>query len=147
MPAQLFAERAADERSEKGAEVDADIEDRIGAVAARVAGRIEAAHLRRHVGLEGAVAENEHGQGKQEQRLERHHEMADRHQRGAEQDGAMLAEHAVGENSTEHRREINQPGIEAVDVRSERLRAERPEHRFVHELERAEPDHGFRISG
>ena len=42
-----------------GAEIDADIEDREGAVAATVAGRIERADLSRDVRLEGAVAENE----------------------------------------------------------------------------------------
>jgi hypothetical protein len=37
MPAQFLAQRAAHQRSEEGAEIDADIEDRIGAVAAAVA--------------------------------------------------------------------------------------------------------------
>ena len=44
----------------------------------------------------------------QEQRLERHHEMADRHQRGADHDGAALAEHAVGEQAADDRREIDE---------------------------------------
>ena len=131
MPAELFAERPAHQRREKRADIDPDVEDRIGPIAARVAGRIEPAHLRRHVGLERAVAENEHGQGEQEQRLERHHEVADRHQRRAEQDGAMLAEHTVGEDAAEQGREIDEAGIQTVDMRGERLRAERPEHRFV----------------
>ena len=147
MPAELFAERAADQRREKRADIDADVEDRIGAVAARVAGRIEPADLRRDVGLERAVAENEHGQGEQEQRLERHHEMADRHQRRAEQDGAMLAEHAVGEDAAEQGREIDEAGIEPVDVRGERLRAERPEHRFVQAPQSAEADHILGVLG
>src|ERR1700751_2619806 len=102
MPAQFFAERAADERREKRAEIDADVEDRIGAVTARIAGRIEPAHLRRYVGLERSIAQNEHGQGNEKQRLESHHEMADRHHRRAEEDGAMLAEHTIGKDATKH---------------------------------------------
>ncbi len=97
MPADLFAERAADERRQEGADIDADIEDRIGAVAARIAGRIKAADLGRNIRLERAVAENERQQREQEQLLDRHHEMADRHQDGADDDGAALADHAVGQ--------------------------------------------------
>ena len=81
VPAELLAERAADQRRQERAEVDADIEDREGAVAARIAGRIERADLGRDVGLERAVAEDEDEQREQKQRLERHHEMTDGHQR------------------------------------------------------------------
>jgi len=88
MPAELFAERAAHQRRQEGAEIDADIEDREGAVAAAIAGRVERADLGRDVRLEGAVAENEKAEREQKQMLERHHEMANRHQRGAEDDGA-----------------------------------------------------------
>jgi hypothetical protein len=73
--------------------------------------------------------------------------MADRHQRRAEQDGAMLAEHAVGENAAEHRREIDEAGIEAIDVRREWLHSERPEHRFIQLPERTKPDHAVGIPG
>ncbi len=64
--------------------------------------------------------------------------MAGRHQRGAENDGAALAEHAVGEQPAENRREINEPGIEAVDLRGQRLQGERPEYQFQHVLERSQ---------
>ena len=147
MPAVLLAERPAHERCEKCAEIDADVEDRVGAVAAAVTGRVEGTDLRRHVGLERAVTQDQRGQGEQEQRLERHHEMADRHQRGAEQDGAVLAEHAIGEQAAEHGREIDEPGVEPVDMRGERLDAERAEHRFEQVLERAEPDHVLGVAG
>ena len=141
VPAGDFAERAGDQRGEECAEIDADIEDRIGAVAARIAGRVERADLRRDVGLERAVAEDQHQQRKQEQRLERHHEMADRHQRSAKYHGAALAEHAIGQHAAKQRRQIDERGVEAVDVRGERLRAERAEDRFIEASERAEPDH------
>ena len=45
MPGRLFAERAADQRRLERAEIDADIEDRIGAMAAVIAWRVEAADL------------------------------------------------------------------------------------------------------
>ena len=64
VPAELLAERAADERRQERAEIDADIEDREGAVAARIAGRVERADLGRDVGLERAVAEDEDGRAR-----------------------------------------------------------------------------------
>ena len=81
VPAELFAERAANQRGEECAEIDADIENRKGAVAAAVAWRIKRADLGRDVRLEGAVAENEQAEREQKQMLEGHHEMADSHQR------------------------------------------------------------------
>ena len=59
MPSRLFAQRTADQRRQKRTDIDADIEDREGAVAAVVTRRIEAADLGRDVGLERATAENE----------------------------------------------------------------------------------------
>ncbi|MGB7603105.1 MAG: hypothetical protein WBM24_22580 [Candidatus Sulfotelmatobacter sp.] len=41
----FFAERAADQRRLKRADIDADVEDRIGAITAVIARRIEAANL------------------------------------------------------------------------------------------------------
>jgi hypothetical protein len=46
MPAHFLPERAADQRRQERADIDADIKDRIGAVAAVIAWRIEAADLR-----------------------------------------------------------------------------------------------------
>ena len=62
MPADLFAERAADQRRQERADIDADIEDRIGAIAAMIARRIEAADLGRDIRLEAAVAEDQEQQ-------------------------------------------------------------------------------------
>ena len=59
MPAQLLAERTAHQRREERPDVDADVEDRIGAIAPRVSRRVEAADLSRDIGLEGAIAEDE----------------------------------------------------------------------------------------
>jgi hypothetical protein len=148
MPAQLLAEGAADERCEKRTDIDADVEDRIGAVAPMVARRVEAADLGRDIGLEGAVAEDEHEERQQEQRLERHHEMADRHQCGAEDHGAALTEHVIGKPTSKERGQVNKPGIETINLRCEGCRAGRTCFRARHagmaELVRRESGIGWR---
>ena len=63
--------------------------------------------------------------------------MADRHQRRAEQDGAVLAEHAVGKETAEQRRQINEPGVKAINVGGEGLWAERPNEHFKTVFEHA----------
>src|SRR6185437_17118133 len=92
MPAKLLTERSAHQRRQEGAEIDADVKNREGAVAAAVAGRVERANLGRDIRLERAIAENEHAEREQKQMLECHHKVADGHQAGAENDGAALAE-------------------------------------------------------
>jgi hypothetical protein len=67
--------------------------------------------------------------------------MAEGHQDGADDHGAALAEHAVGEKSTEDRGEIDESGIEAPDLRRQRLHVERAEHAFQRGLERCEPNY------
>jgi hypothetical protein len=61
-----------------------------------IARGVEAADLGRDIGLESAIAEDEREERQQEQWLECHHEMTDRHQRGAEDHGAALTEHVIG---------------------------------------------------
>ena len=78
-PTGLLAERPADERCKEGADIDADIEDGKGAVAARVARRIKRSDLGRDVRLERPIAEDQRPECEEQQRLERHHEMAERH--------------------------------------------------------------------
>ena len=59
MPTRFLAQRAADQRRQKCTDIDADIEDRISAIAAVIAGSVKPADLRRNIRLEGAAAENE----------------------------------------------------------------------------------------
>ena len=80
------------------------------------------------------------GEREQEQGLERHHEMAGRHQGGADHDGAALAEQAVGDEAAEERGEIDQPGVEAVDLRCEGLHAERAGDALEQAAQAFEPD-------
>ena len=145
MPARLLAERAADERRQEGADIDADIEDGIGAVAAVVAGRVEAADLGGNIRLERAAAENEGEERDQKQLLDRHHEMPDRHEDGAEDDGAAAAQHAVGEEAAEDRRQVNERRVEAVDLRGERLHAERAEYGLEQAFQAAEAERGIGV--
>ena len=140
VPADFLAERAADERRQERADIDADIEDGIGAVAARIARRIKPADLGRDIRLEAAGAEDQRQQREQEKLLDRHHEMADRHQHRADDDGAALAEHAVGQQPAEDRREIDEPGIKAPDLRRQRLHVERAEDAFEPALEAEQAD-------
>ena len=140
VPADFLAERAADQRRQKRADIDADIENGISAVAARIARRIKPANLGRDVRLKAAGAQDQRQQREQEKLLDRHHEMADRHQHRADHDGAALAEHAVGEQAAEDRREIDKPGIEPPDLRRQRLYVERAEDTFEPALEAEQPD-------
>src|SRR6516225_1033875 len=74
MPAVFDGERAAYQRGQKRPDVDAEIEDRVGAVAPIVPGSIERADLGRNVRLERADADDQHQQREEKQRFERHHE-------------------------------------------------------------------------
>src|SRR5262249_47357531 len=64
VPAGLLTERTADQRREERSKIDANVENRIGAVAARITGDVQSADLRRNVRLEAAIAENERQQRK-----------------------------------------------------------------------------------
>src|SRR5258707_12949075 len=86
------------------------------------------------------IADNEDKERKQQQRLERNHEMAERNQQGADDDGAAVSEHAVGDDPAEHRRKIDETGVEAVDIGRERLSVERTEQGFKAPFERLKSD-------
>src|SRR5690348_14699272 len=141
MPTGGLTQGAAHKRRQERTEIDADIKDRIGAVAARIATRIEAADLGRDIRLEAAAAENKRKQREQKQPLARHHEMAERHQHRADDDGAALAEHTVGKEAAENRGEIDEPGIKAPDLRRQRLDIERAEHAFQRAMQARKSDH------
>jgi hypothetical protein len=80
VPADLLAEVAAHDRGEEGAEVDAHVEDGEAAVAPRVALVVEPADDGRDVGLEEPVADDEQPEREEQQRLEGHREVTERHQ-------------------------------------------------------------------
>src|SRR5665213_1959818 len=55
--------------------------------------------------------------------------------------GGFLADRVLGQKTAEDRREINQPSVEAVDLRGERLDVEWAEHEFQRAAKRAKADH------
>ena len=141
----VLAERRADQRREEGADVDAHVEDDEGAVAARVALRIEVAHHRRDVRLEEAVADaHEHeaeveagrrfGKGDAEQRqgkgtrgaqgVERRgeHELPGGHHQAAEDHRLALAEPVVGDPAAEDRGAVDEPQVPTVELQRLRVR-------------------------
>src|SRR5262245_27361993 len=58
----------------------------------------------------------------------------------------MLAEPPVGNEPAEERRKIDEAGIKTVDLRGERLHAERAEDRLQCAPERGEPHHGLGVA-
>ena len=79
--------------------------------------------------------------------LERHHEVAHRHQRGADDHGLALPKPAVGQEPAEDRGEIHESCVETVDLRRQRLHAERAEQRFEACFQGGEADDLLRVLG
>src|SRR5438105_2458460 len=90
MPSIVDGEGPANERREKCSNIDADVEDRVSAVAPTVFRPIEIAHLAGNVRLERSDADYQHQQGEEEWCLKRHHEMTRCHENAADDDGASL---------------------------------------------------------
>ncbi|EEF93692.1 hypothetical protein CATMIT_01675, partial [Catenibacterium mitsuokai DSM 15897] len=94
----LLGQVLGQQRRQHRAEVDAHVEDGEARVAALVGDRVELADHGRDVRLEQAVAADDRGQAELEDLLvrQRDHEQTGRHDDRAEQDRALVAEHAVG---------------------------------------------------
>ena len=60
---------------------------------------------------------------------------------GADDDGLPAAEHAVGEHAAEERREVDEAGVEAVDLRRQRLRRQHAEGGLERVPEGVEAEH------
>ena len=99
------------------------------------------------LGLNAPMPRISASEREQKQRLEGHHEMADRHQHAADDDGATLAEQAVGDQPAQDRREIGKPGVEPEQLRGERLRVELSEQEFERRLDCGEAEHGLDPAG
>src|SRR4029077_9033206 len=113
----------------------------------RIAGRVEPADLSGDIRLEGAVAEDQRAECEQEQLLDRHQEMADRHEDRAEYYGPALSQDAIGDETAENRRQIDERRVEPVDLRRQGLQIERTEYRFECALEARQADHGPGLLG
>ena len=123
VPRRVFAlaEGAADERGEPRAEVDAHVEDVEGAVATLVPLGVEGPDLRGDVRLEEAATDAERGEGGEKESVPHQHELAEDHDDAAENDRLALAEDAVGEDPAEERCQVDQRGVEAIDLVGELL--------------------------
>src|SRR5262249_19405093 len=118
-----------------------DVENRKSAVSAPISWRIERADLRGNVRLESSISQNEKTESHEKQMFESHQEMPDGHQRCADDHRSALAEYAVGHQSTEDWRQVDQPRIEAVDLRGERLRRQWAKYEFQSVLEGCKSEH------
>jgi len=122
-----LAERAADERREERAQVDAHVEDRERAVAPRVAGLVELPHHHRHAGLEVSGAdhderqpEDEHGHAGVrpcERSHARHgeHEVAERDQEATDDHRAVRAQQPVGDPPADDREQVREAGVPSIE--------------------------------
>ena len=123
-PRRPLGQRAADDRREERAEVHAHVEDRVRAVPPRIPGRVEPPHLRGHVRLEEAVAHDQEGERRVEDRdlLERHAEVADRHRGGADDDRPLVAQVPVREVAPDQGGQVDEARVPLVDGRGVLLR-------------------------
>jgi hypothetical protein len=124
-PADRLAEIADQDGADRGAEVNAHVEDGVGAVAANVGHAVQLADHHRDVGLQETRADDDQRQRKPEDverrvglttiALDRHCKVAEREQHAAVKHRLALPQITVGEVPAEHRRDVNQAGVGAVD--------------------------------
>ena len=134
MPADFFADRTGDERSEERADVNPHIKNIERVVAARVVFLVKFADHNRDARLEETVPQGdqeeteneapERGRGgvRRDRRVSalaevfrvEEAEFAERHQGAAEENRAVLAEEFVGDEAAEERKEVDEPGEPTV---------------------------------
>src|SRR3546814_9361314 len=94
--AHLLPQRARDQRRDDHADVDRDVEDLERHRAADIVGLVELADLARDIPLEQADADDQREQREKEAALERHQEMAERHDEPARDQRRAAHAPAVG---------------------------------------------------
>ena len=97
MPSDFLAQRSTYQRREKCTQIDPDIKNGIGAIAAMIARCVERTHLARRVGLENAHSDDEQEQRRKQQRFKCHHEMTKGHQHNADYHHSPLPHDAIGQ--------------------------------------------------
>jgi hypothetical protein len=115
---QVVGQRGGKDRRDEGAEVDAHVEDGEAGVAALVAGGIQLATIVEIFGLNRPLPEMIVARPSVKICWlgDRHHEQAERHDHGAEQDGALVAQDLVGDVAAEDRRRVHQREVGAVEL-------------------------------
>ena len=124
-PAIGLAEIAGDRGTGRRADVDAHVEDGEGRIAARVALAVKLTDDGGDVGLQEADAHDDEGERQPEDvehrrilsagPLERHQAVADGEEDGAELHRLSLPDITVGEIAADHRRDVDQRRVSAVD--------------------------------
>ena len=131
MPVDALREIAGDERSQRGAEVDAHVEDREAGVAPRVVRVVQRPDDAAHVRLEQSGADDDECQPgvEERQRVKREREVADGDDDAADEHTLILAEPAVGDDAADDRRRPHARRVRPVHrPRSLVVEAERVDH-------------------
>ncbi len=118
VPAVVLAKGTADQRGEDGAEVDAHVKDGHAAVlASAVLIFVQFADHRRDVRLEKAVAEDHETERHVEERNLRdgHGQIAESREDGPDDDALPFADVAIGHETAQNRRQVDQAREPAVD--------------------------------
>src|SRR6516162_7000050 len=84
LPAVKLTECSTHQRRKEGPQIYAHIEDGEGPVAARIALRVEAPHLRGDVRLKSSVADDKNKQARKKQRRTRQQKLADSNEDGSD---------------------------------------------------------------
>ena len=118
MPGDPLAQGAADQGRGDGRQADPDHVELEGVGPPEVARCVEVPDLGGDIALETADPRHQAGQGDQERPLERHQEVADHQEAGAQGDGAGAPEHPVGQPAADERGQVDAAGIETEGERS-----------------------------
>ena len=114
--ADLLSEGPADKGRKERPEIDAHIEYAEGTVAAIITRRIKRPDLCRDIRLEGAVSEDQKDKRGEEQAVGGHQEMSDGHEHRSDNHRPPLTEEAVSQNPAQKRSEVDEAGIEPVNL-------------------------------
>ena len=125
MPAVEFPERAGDQRRDDHRPADEQVVDLERIRPPQITRRVKGADLTGEVALEASHPYQQAQQRRQKRDVEGHQEVADRHERCAQRDGAGLAEPAIGHDTAGDRRQIDQARVETKDRRGEGDRRQR----------------------
>jgi hypothetical protein len=128
MPVHALCEVAGNQRPDERTEVDAHVEDRKACVTTRVARWVERAHERADVWFEKAGTDDDQAKASVEEgkRLERQAEVAERDDRAADEDAAVLPEESIGDDATEDRSRPNTAGVGSINGGGIRVREAKP---------------------
>ncbi len=130
LPVHPFAQRADEQRAEKGAGVEAGGKNGEGRIAATIVAGIEMTGLRVQVAAQRARAECADQQAGQEGYRDHHHHHAGRGQHRTQDAGEARAPVAIAQPAAQKRGEEEQAKIKPHRLGSERLQAHRAEQAF-----------------